>query len=68
MTELEAKDVIKQAIGIAQKSGAYSIKDAALIYQALLTLGYIDTESEATHNQDPEVRQPESEGAAEHTV
>lgn len=44
MTEKEAKEVIKQAIAIAQKSGVYSIQDSALIYQAMLTLGYVETE------------------------
>lgn len=44
MTEKDAKEVIKQAIAIAQKSGVYSIQDSAYIYQAMLTLGYVETE------------------------
>ena len=39
MNEKEAKHVILQAIEIAQKAGAYTIKDSALIFQAMLVLG-----------------------------
>lgn len=39
MNEKEAKNVIMQAIEIAQKAGAYTIKDSALIFQAMLVLG-----------------------------
>ena len=39
MNEKDAKNVILQAIEIAQKSGAYTIKDSALIFQAMVVLG-----------------------------
>ena len=39
MNEKEAKNVILQAINIAQKAGAYTIKDSALIFQAMVVLG-----------------------------
>ena len=39
MNEKEAKNVILQAIEIAQKAGAYTIKDSALIFQAMVLLG-----------------------------
>lgn len=39
MNEKDAKNVILQAINIAQKAGAYTIKDSALIFQAMVVLG-----------------------------
>ena len=54
MSENDAKQVIKQAIAIAQKAGAYTLKDSALIYNALVVLGMDNNEpqrNDAEENQ-----------------
>ena len=52
MNEKDAKNVILQAIEIAQKSGVYTIKDSALIFQAMSVLGInLNDESPETNNQ-----------------
>ena len=60
MNEKLAKNVIRQAIEVAQKSGVYSIKDSALIYQAMLALGINADENEMPGGETPKDENPET--------